>query len=94
MPKYFAVEMSIIAIVEVPDDASSICASDYAERFVKSEKYDIVSDADPDVTVLEEIKFVDDLAKHGWDGMCVPYGDDAGNERLKYLLPTKIRGNT
>lgn len=89
MPKFYAVELSVLAIVAVGDDEDGL----EAEAVAEDERRDIFSDCDqPDVTVLGEIKTVKDLDQYGWDGMCLPYGDRNvvdGNTRLKDLLPSE-----
>jgi len=85
MPKFFAVELSVIAIIEVPDDATEMEAQIVAE----DERHEIFSDCDqPDTMVVQQIKAVKDLAQYGWDGICLPYGGD-GNTPLQYLLPAE-----
>ena len=76
--KLFTVEVSVTAVVmaESEMDAYSVAISYLS---------DIISDTDPDIDVLGEVKSLDRLPED-WDPMCLPYGGD-GETRLKDLLP-------
>jgi hypothetical protein len=87
MPKFYAVEVRTIAIVQVEDNENYIDA----EMVAEGEVSDIISDAkynSIDFDSLGEIKTLKDLVPHGWDGKCLPYNGD-GNTRLEDLLPAE-----
>lgn len=84
MAKFFAVELTTVAIVQVADDQGA----DDAEALARDQERDILRDVlDMDISVAGEITAQQQLSLHGWDADCLPYGGD-GNTRLRDLLPT------
>lgn len=81
MSKFYAVELSVTAIVQVEDDQDEL----FAETLAMDLKRDILADNPLEVMVRNRIRSLQDLKRYGWDGMCLPYGGD-GNTRLKDLL--------
>ncbi|WP_042886389.1 hypothetical protein [Cupriavidus necator] len=76
--KLFTVEVSVTAVVIADSEKEARSVASYELR-------DIVSDAEPEIDVLGEIKGLNRLPSK-WDPMCLPYGGD-GETRLKDLLP-------
>jgi hypothetical protein len=88
MSRFYAVELRTIAIVQVEDEQN---ATD-AEWLAEEHERDIFRDASGtsiEFDCVGEVKSVDDLNLHGWEGECIPYGGD-GNTRLKDLLPATV----
>lgn len=84
MSKFYAVKLSVIAIVQVRDNEGPGEAEDIADDL----KRGIIRDCpELDITTLEQIHSVKDLDRHGWDGRCIPYGIGDGNTTLAELLP-------
>lgn len=87
MPKFYAVEVRTVAVIQVEDDEDDIMA----ETIADSEVTDIVTDAKHNAmefNSMGEIKNLKDLQQYDWDGKCIPYGGD-GNTRLEDLLPAE-----
>lgn len=85
MSKFYAVELAVIAIVQVNDDQDGFDAEAVADK-VRS---DIFRDCGEPVTLaVDRIRSLKDLQPLGWDGECLPYGGD-GNTRLRELLPAE-----
>lgn len=82
MGKFYAVQLSTTAIVQVEDDQDEL----FAETIAMDQKRAILADNPLGVTALREVHSLADLRRHGWDGLCLPYGGD-GNTRLQALLP-------
>ena len=82
MNKFYAVKIAYTAIIKAnsPEEAEAMANRDSRE---------IVGDSfGPDeIKVLDEVKGQDQLKQFGWEGMCLPYGDTAGNTRLSEYLP-------
>lgn len=77
MKPYF-VEIRTVAVVMAVD-------SSHAYAVARQNVRDAVRDADPEIRVLSDAKSEADLNRHGWDGMCIPYGGD-GNTRLSEIF--------
>ncbi|OGB00825.1 MAG: hypothetical protein A3E79_01025 [Burkholderiales bacterium RIFCSPHIGHO2_12_FULL_61_11] len=78
MSQFFAVEIKTTAIVWADD-------ADHAVLVARDHRREICGDVDMDISVKGEVKRIDQLAAHEWDGECIPYGHD-GDTRLMDLL--------
>ena len=77
--KPYAVEVSFTMIVMAENDDEA-----YTVAFDESD--DAWRDTyAKDHTVLGLVRSEDELKRHGWDGMCIPYGGD-GDARLKDIF--------
>lgn len=83
MAKIFMMRVSLDVAVQADDiDHAHDCMDRYTIR-------DAFSDASEEcigVDFIKEIKKLEELKPHNWDGMCLPYGDTDGNTRLKDIL--------
>lgn len=82
MSKFYAVQLTVTAIVQVADDHDEL----FAEKWALDHKRDIVADNPMGVQSLCEVHSQSDLRAFGWDGLCLPYNGD-GETRLQDLLP-------
>lgn len=84
MSKFYAVQLTTTAIVQVEDDQDEL----FAETIAMDHKREIVADNPLGVTTLCQVHSQADLRAHGWDGTCLPYGGN-GDARLQELLPAQ-----
>lgn len=86
MSKFYAVELTTTAIVQVEDHQD---AGD-AEMLARELERDILRDTlDMEIGSVMQVRSQRQLTQHGWDGMCIPYGGD-GDTRLQDLLPPDL----
>lgn len=83
MTKIYMVEMKLQVAVAAEDEDHAYDLADY--RTFRDALGDTTWDG-ADITVLKEIKHVDELKVYNWDGKCVPYGDTDGSTRIEEIL--------
>lgn len=76
--KIFAVKITTTAMVVAENEEE-------AAEIAVEEEHSIFTDGTCDHEPPEVVASEAELAKHGWDGECIPYGGD-GNTRLKNLF--------
>lgn len=85
MPKFYAVEIKTVAIVQVGDDEGPDDAQAIADDLSRT----VINDAlDLDLRVIDRVQSIDELGTYGWDVYCIPYNGDS-NTPLRDLLPAK-----
>lgn len=83
MTKIFMMRVSL-DIAVAAEDATH--AYECLDRYTIRDAFSDASDDCVDVDLIKEIKTAKELEPHGWDGMCMPYGDTDGNTRLSEIL--------
>ena len=83
MGKIYLMEVKTMVVVEAESEIDAYELTN--TRMMRDVISDMPEDA-LDVDLIKEIKTVKELEPHGWDGMCIPYGDTDGNTRLKDIL--------